>query len=92
MGRKRQAPRDVREPLQVYLTRSERELLDRLAHETSLSRAEILRRGLLSFAAERQGNRSPMLELMRELTGDDWPEDLARAHDAHLARAARPVA
>jgi hypothetical protein len=78
--------RIVREPLQVYLTHDERELLDRLAREAAQSRAEILRRGLRSLAAELQGSASPMLAVVRDLAGDDWPADLAREHDAHLTR------
>jgi hypothetical protein len=85
-------PRVAREPLQVYLSRAERDLLNRLARETDLSRAEVLRRGLRSLAAELQGGASPMLELVRELAADAWPADLAREHDAHLAREYRPDA
>ncbi|MFW6085307.1 MAG: CopG family transcriptional regulator [Gemmatimonadota bacterium] len=38
--------RTVREPIQVYLTAAEREVLDRCAAELGVSRSEILRRGL----------------------------------------------
>jgi hypothetical protein len=84
--------RVVREPLQVYLARDERALLDQLARETGLSRAEVLRRGLRSLAAELQGAASPMLDLVNELAADDWPADLALRHDAHLADQYRPSA
>lgn len=38
----------VREPIQVYLTPDERSVLDRLAEELDISRAEVLRRGLVT--------------------------------------------
>lgn len=82
----RKRPPAVREPLQIYLDRDERALLDRLARETGLSRAEILRRGLRSFAAEARA-RSPMLEFLDSMAGDDWPSDIGERHDAYLEEA-----
>jgi len=38
--------RSVREPIQVYLTSDERDVLDRCAAEFGVSRSEVLRRGL----------------------------------------------
>jgi len=38
--------RSVREPIQVYLTSDERDVLDRCAAELGVSRSEVLRRGL----------------------------------------------
>lgn len=38
--------RTVREPIQVYLTPAERDVLDRCAAELGVSRSEVLRRGL----------------------------------------------
>jgi hypothetical protein len=81
----RQPPRRVREPIQVYLNVDERALLDRVAAETGLSRAEILRRGLRQFAAEQAGGRSPMLEFMESLGDLDLPPDLSERHDDYLA-------
>lgn len=83
--RPKHTPR-VREPLQVYLDPDERGLLDRLARETGLSRAEILRRGLKSFAAEQRG-KSPMLEFMDSMAGAEFPPDMAERHDEYLAEA-----
>lgn len=83
-GKRRRA---VREPLQVYLSSEERALLDRLAEETGLSRAEILRRGLRSFALEAGEGRSPFFDFLLSLRGDDWPTDLSERHDDHLADA-----
>ena len=75
----------VREPLQVYLTADERALLDRLAQETGLSRAEVLRRGLQSFARQ-AGRPSPMMEFLEEMnaTRDEGPSDMAERHDEYL--------
>lgn len=77
----------VREPIQVYLTKEERALLDRLAEETGVSRAEVLRRGIRSFAAEQAGGSSPFFNFLLSLQGDDWPADLAERHDDYLAEA-----
>ena len=87
MVRHRKRGGAVREPLQIYLDRDERALLDRLASETGLSRAEILRRGLRSFAADTGPVRSPLLALFLEMQGDDWPADIGRHHDDYLAEA-----
>lgn len=38
--------KSVREPIQVYLTAQERDVLDRCAAELGVSRSEVLRRGL----------------------------------------------
>jgi hypothetical protein len=84
----RKSSRRVRAPIQVYLDADERALLDRVAAETGLSRAEVLRRGLRSYAAARPGARSPMLEFlddMKSRTDLDLPADLAARHDEYLA-------
>jgi len=60
--------RKVREPLQVYLDQDERQLLDRMAGEEDLSRAEVLRRGLRAYAAVVGANASPMLAFAGSLT------------------------
>ncbi len=84
MPKRTKRPAKVREPLQVYLDPDERGLLDRLARETGLSRAEILRRGLKSFATE-HGGRSPMLEFLDSMAGVEYPPDMAERHDDYLA-------
>ena len=78
----------VREPVQVYLAPDDRDLLTRLAEETGLSKAEILRRGVRSFARER-GVASPMLKLAMEGGTDGWPDEVANDHDAVLAASYR---
>lgn len=79
----------VREPVQVYLAPDDRRLLDSLARATGLSRAEILRRGIRSFAAAAQGAKSPMLAFLDEVAGEDWPEGTAERHDEFLAQTYR---
>jgi hypothetical protein len=80
-------PRSVREPIQVYLDPDDRRLLDELAKVTGVSRAEVLRRGIRSFAAAVRGTASPMLEFLDRAAAADWPPGLAEAHDTHLADA-----
>jgi len=80
-------PSRLSEPLQIYITADERRMLDTLAAETGLSRAEILRRGLRTFAAERAGGGGPMQELLLSLREASWPADIATHHNEHLARA-----
>ena len=77
-------PRKVREPVQVYLAPDDQDLLARLVGETGLSKAEILRRGIRSYAAEQQGN-SPMLRFLEEGSGGQWPAEIAARHDEALA-------
>lgn len=83
-SRKRKAS-SVREPIQVYLTAEERARLDRLASEHGLSRAEVLRRGIRSFAVEHAKGASAVLDFLEEMKGGDWPRDVATHHDEHLA-------
>lgn len=83
----RSKPRTVREPIQVYMAADERRLLDQMAAQTGLSRAEILRQGLRSFAAEKTGSDGPVQAFMRSMREKPLPADIAEAHDDHLARA-----
>lgn len=80
-------PRQVREPIQVYLDRAERGRLDRLARDLGLSRAEVLRRGLESL--ERHEAKS-FYEAFEPLIGafdnPDAPTDLSVNHDEYLAQ------
>jgi hypothetical protein len=79
--------KQVREPVQLYVSGDERRLLDRMAIESGLSRAEVLRRGLKLFAREQPAENNPMVAFMREMRGSDWPADIGRRHDAHLEEA-----
>jgi hypothetical protein len=77
-------PASVREPVQVYLAPDDRDLLNRLSTETGLTKAEILRRGVRSFARE-QGGASPMLCFVADSAKAEWPESVAEKHDDILA-------
>ena len=78
----------VREPVQVYLSRQDRDLLEQIAGKTGWSRAEILRRGMRRVAADVLADESPMLAFLRESASAEWPSDtpsdLAERHDEHL--------
>jgi hypothetical protein len=75
----------VREPAQVYLAPDDSALLSRLAEETGLSKAEILRRGIKSYAREQGHAAAPMLRFIAETSAEGWPESVAVEHDAVLA-------
>ena len=85
--RRPRRPRSVREPLQVYLDRDDRALLDRLAEDHGVPRAEILRRGLRNYATARPAARSPVLEFLCSIRGSDWPADMVDRLDDYLAMA-----
>ena len=85
MPRSSSRPPSVREPVQVYLAPDDSALLSRLAAETGLSKAEILRRGVKSFAREHGGGVTPMLRFLAESTLDGGPDGVAADHDAMLA-------
>jgi hypothetical protein len=86
-------PKRVREPVQVYMDADDKALLDELAAETSLSRAELLRRGLRRIAADLRGARAPgrsLDELIGALGAElNVPEDLSSKHDEYLYPAPR---
>lgn len=86
--RDRPSTSSVRAPVQVYLAADDRALLARLVEETGLSKAEILRRGVRSFARE-QRVTSPMLRFVAESATEDWPAEVARNHDDVLASSYR---
>jgi len=80
----------VREPVQVYLGGDDSALLNRLAEESGLSKAEILRRGVRSYAREHGAEGvSPMLRFL-STSVEGWPRDVAADHDQHLAAAYKP--
>jgi Ribbon-helix-helix protein, copG family len=84
----RSSPRRVREPVQVYLDRPDRQLLEELARRTGLPRAELLRRGLRRFAQAELAERRPgwSLDVLIGAMGDDprLPADLSVRHDEYL--------
>lgn len=78
----------VREPVQVYLDRADRSLLEEVATRTGLSRAEILRRGLRRVSEELLAESGPgsSFERLVGALGDDpeLPSDLSVRHDEYL--------
>ncbi len=78
----------AREPVQVYLDRPDRDLLEELARKTGLSRAELLRRGLRQLAHRLLETQAPgwSLDTLTGALGDDpaLPSDLAARHDEYL--------
>jgi hypothetical protein len=90
-SKKRRDPDRVREPVQVYLDRQDRDLLEQLVASTGLPRTELIRRGLRTLAAETLASRPPgkSMEALIGLFGDasDLPADLSDRHDAYLAQA-----
>ena len=81
-------PRMVREPVQAYFAADDSALLSFLATDTGLSKAEVLRRGVRSFARE-HGGVSPMLRFIAETGAGAWPANVAATHDDVLADAYR---
>ncbi len=88
MPKKRKSQsRRVREPIQVYLNRAERAVLDRLARELGVSRAEVLRRGLVGLTGGRESSDyDPLDDLVGAFDERRAPKDLAERHDEYLAR------
>jgi len=87
MARKHPSAR-VREPVQVYLDRGDRDLLEEAARRSGLPRAEILRRGLRAIAHQMLAEQTPgsSFEYLIGILGDDpsIPRDLAARHDEYL--------
>lgn len=84
----KKTPSRIREPVQVYLTESDRAALERAAQATGLSRAEVLRRGLRRFAAEALAEESPALAFLADVASlgvHNVPSDVAEKHDDFLA-------
>ena len=78
-------PRAVKEPVQVYLTAADSALLASLASDAGLSKAEILRRGLRSFARDRDATGSPMRRYLDEASAAEWPDTGGASPDDLLA-------
>ena len=69
-------------PFQVYLDPRDAALLDRLATDTGLSRAEIVREAIRRWAVER-AEQDPLLALIGTLDDPNVPTDLSTHHDAY---------
>lgn len=59
-------PKQVREPIQVYLTSQERAELDRTADRLGVSRSEVLRRGIESIADR------PLSGILRDVAAEGY--------------------
>jgi len=82
-------PKRVREPIQVYLDGTERSVLDRLARDLAVSRAEVLRRGLDALQRQQRLSVYDALAPLIGAFGDArTPTDLAERHDDYLGRTA----
>lgn len=86
----------TKRPIQVYLDRRDRSLLDDLARRLGLSRAETLRAALRRWAQELSGREDPLLGLIGSLNDPELPADLSTRHDDYavagypLRRVAEP--
>ena len=89
--RQRRESDRVREPVQVYLDRQDRDLLEQLVESTGLPRTELIRRGIRALAAEKLVTPLPgsSMEALIGAFGEspDDPTDLAERHDFYLAEA-----
>ena len=77
-------PSAVREPVQVYLAPEDSTLLARLALESGLAKAEIIRRSVRSYARTMQ-RESPMMRYMNESLTAKWSGPPITDIDAELA-------
>ena len=67
-------------PFQVYLDPRDRSLLERLAKQFGLSKAETVREAVRRWAME-AGSEDPVLKLIGSLDDPDLPTDLSTRHD-----------
>ena len=84
---KRQKGAVVKEPVQVYLAEPDLGMLNLVAGHTGWTKAEVLRRGVRSIAAETLGDESPALRFLASAEKLDLAGDIDAAlhHDAYLA-------
>lgn len=82
---KKKKPGQVREPVQAYLDRKDRTLLEDLASRTGLPHAELIRRGLRRLAGDVLVERKPgwSLDILRGAI-PDGPADLSARPDDYL--------
>jgi Ribbon-helix-helix protein, copG family len=70
-------------PFQVYLDSRDQALLDRLAKDTGLSRAETVREAIRRWAVDVAGEDDPLLALIGGLDDAEVPVDLSTRHDVY---------
>lgn len=81
-------PKEVREPVQVYLDARDRAMLDAMAKREAVPRSDVMRLALRRLGAELLGPHRPGTALA-SLVGildpaPDVPSDLAERHDEYL--------
>ena len=85
----------VREPVQVYLTPQDRNLLKEVAVACGISGAEVLRRGLRRMAGEVLADQNPAMQMLEEMNAAEWPADMppdvGASHDRYLAEQYNPA-
>ncbi len=69
-------------PFQVYLDPRDRSLLERLARQVGLTKAETVREAVRRWAIE-AGAEDPVLNLIGSLDDPDLPADLSTRHDEY---------
>jgi Arc/MetJ-type ribon-helix-helix transcriptional regulator len=78
----------LRDPIQVYLTPTERRWLDELAAALGVSRSEVLRRGVRRLRGELRPAESAMSRFLAQASADPGlsvgPTDMAARHDDYL--------
>lgn len=80
-----------RKPIQVYLDREDRALLERLARRLGLSMAETVRGAVRRLAAEMSGDRDPLAELIGSIDDPALPRDLSTRHDEYAVSGFPPA-
>ena len=81
-------PKEVREPVQVYLDVRDRAMLDAMAKREAVPRSDVMRLALRRLGAELLGPHRPG-SAVSSLVGildpaPDVPSDLAERHDEYL--------
>ena len=79
----------MKEPVQVYLDRQDSTILENLAEQTGLSKAELLRQALRQMAQVKLTGKKKPGWSFDVLIGsmDNGPTDMAERHDYYLAQA-----
>ncbi len=73
-------------PFQVYLDSRDRSLLERLARQLGLSKAQAVREAIRRWAVEVTGHSDPLLGLIGSLDDPAVPSDLSTRHDEYAVR------
>ncbi len=74
-------------PFQVYLDQGDADLLERLATQLGVSKAETVREALRRLALELSGSKDPLLDLIGGLDDPTVPADLSTRHDEYAVQA-----